>query len=402
MKTRTEMRSLKAVSLRSSADDVDLLVCSGADVAADGAPTDVDMLVEASYSGHRSDGSPSRWTVTAEDIDACVAHFKARRERHPGRLLVVDYEHQTLADGEAPAAGWISDLYAIVRDGKKVLRAKIESWTLRAAEYIKNKEYRYISPVFVQGASDKETGTVERLILINAGLTNEPLIDDLLPLVAKHLPINVPGKDTIMDGLLERLRWFLNIPVTATVEDCVTELNKLITQVQEGAGATAEVTAKDLRAFFTTAREAIVAKGELIGAIGGKPETSAAEAKVLIIAARDNAAQVATLNARVLQLETEKFESAFGAIIAKAFSEGKILPTQQNDAAWLKGQRDFATADLAKFETHWNAQPKIAPIGTVPTGGNVNTAKGITPDDVAVANVFGIKEDLLKKHNATE
>lgn len=52
--------------------------------------------------------------------------------------LVIDYEHQTLSDVQAPAGGWIKDLYK----GEDAIIAKVE-WTPKAAEYLKNKEYRY-------------------------------------------------------------------------------------------------------------------------------------------------------------------------------------------------------------------------------------------------------------------
>ena len=67
--------------------------------------------------------------------------MKAEIARH-GVDVVVDYEHQTLDGVQAPAAGWVKDLS--IQDGHIV--AKVE-WTDRAAAYLKNREYRYLSPV---------------------------------------------------------------------------------------------------------------------------------------------------------------------------------------------------------------------------------------------------------------
>ncbi|MFR3921925.1 MAG: phage protease [Dysosmobacter welbionis] len=65
--------------------------------------------------------------------------MKAEIARH-GVDVVVDYEHQTLDGVQAPAAGWVKDLS--IQDGHIV--AKVE-WTDRAAAYLKNREYRYLS-----------------------------------------------------------------------------------------------------------------------------------------------------------------------------------------------------------------------------------------------------------------
>jgi hypothetical protein len=36
-----------------------------------------------------------------------------------------------------------------------------------------------------------------------------------------------------MEELLERLRWMLNLPISATAEDIIAELNKLVAQIKE-------------------------------------------------------------------------------------------------------------------------------------------------------------------------
>ena len=71
--------------------------------------------------------------------------------------LVIDYEHQTLSDVQAPAGGWIKDLYK----GEDAIIAKVE-WTPKAAEYLKNKEYRYLSPGGI-GAKKRPKGNSNTL-----------------------------------------------------------------------------------------------------------------------------------------------------------------------------------------------------------------------------------------------
>jgi len=107
--------------------------------------------------------------VTEESIQAILSAWHQR-----GNDMVIDYEHQTVAGREAPAAGWVKSLSAET-DG---LWARVE-WTDRAREYIQQKEYRYFSPVVQLGAGR----VVEDLL--HAALTNFPAITNLPPLSAK-------------------------------------------------------------------------------------------------------------------------------------------------------------------------------------------------------------------------
>jgi len=119
--------------------------------------------------------------LSGKAAESVVADFKKR-----GSDMVIDYEHQSLTGEEAPAAGWIKELFyhppsSPLAKGEKEggVWAKVE-WTARAEEYLRNREYRYLSPVFLRDNSD---GTVQRLV--NAALTNTPAIGGMVPLVMK-------------------------------------------------------------------------------------------------------------------------------------------------------------------------------------------------------------------------
>ena len=108
--------------------------------------------------------------VTAEDVASMVeAHSKK------GLDLVVDYEHQSLSGGRAPAAGWVKKLEAR-EDG---LWARVE-WTAAARQHLQGREYRYFSPVL-----RLDPDTRRPVELLSLGLTNTPAIAGLPPLVAK-------------------------------------------------------------------------------------------------------------------------------------------------------------------------------------------------------------------------
>ena len=83
--------------------------------------------------------------VDNESFQAIRCKFTERQLQIP-----IDYEHQTLKDMQAPAAGWIKDI--ILRsDG---IYGAVD-WTERAVEYLKNKEYRYLSPVVLTQGKER-------------------------------------------------------------------------------------------------------------------------------------------------------------------------------------------------------------------------------------------------------
>ena len=63
-----------------------------------------------------------------------IAAFDAR-----GNDMVIDYEHQTLKDIEAPAAGWIKAKRISWR-GADGLWAEAVEWTSKARGFLENKE----------------------------------------------------------------------------------------------------------------------------------------------------------------------------------------------------------------------------------------------------------------------
>jgi len=363
-------------------------------------PTEIDALIEGHHGRkQRQDGKIVDVTFTASDIDAAVAHVKSRRERHPDRDFVIDFEHQTLSGNEAPAAGWYSDLYSTIRNGKKVARAIISQWTKKGAEYILNGEYRFSSPVFVQNGEDKETGLTEPLILKNIGLTNEPFIDALLPVAAKAFFNNttIKGKDTSMDETMSWLRSFLNLPLTATPQDILTELQKLAAQIQSSIGAAAATTAKDLLNYLVGVKTEIAAKASLVKEICGKDTGTIEEARATYVTSKSAMTELVAAKAQIITLTTEKQTREFDVVIAKAFGDGKILPVQKNDAAWLETQKMFAMKDMTSFTAFWDKQPKIAPTGALPQVDSAIAAKDISPEAIEIGKQMGLDRATIEK-----
>src|SRR5699024_3053703 len=105
--------------------------------------------------------------VDNESFQSIRCKFAARQLQIP-----IDYEHQTLKDMQAPAAGWIKDI-VLKSDG---IYGAVD-WTERAMEYLKNREYRYLSPVILTQGKERRV-----VALHSAALTNTPAIDAMVPI----------------------------------------------------------------------------------------------------------------------------------------------------------------------------------------------------------------------------
>ncbi|HNC97276.1 MAG TPA: phage protease, partial [Myxococcota bacterium] len=169
-------------------------------------------------------GHPSGpFAFGSKEAAEVVANFQAM-----GRDLVIDYDHQTVRaewNGQkAPAAGWI-DRLEVREDG---LYGHVRMWTPQAAEHLKAKEYRYLSPTLIWNRPDKKTGTPTGAYLHSVALTNTPFLDELPALVASDT--HSPGGSTMLTLLLASL----GLPEKATQAEAETKINALKADAQLG------------------------------------------------------------------------------------------------------------------------------------------------------------------------
>lgn len=155
--------------------------------------------------------------VDNESYQAIRSKFNERQLQIP-----VDYEHQTLKDMQAPAAGWIQDI-VLKSDG---IYGAVD-WTERAAEYLKNREYRYLSPVILTRSKDRKV-----VALHSVALTNTPAIDAMTPIVNSDKPDldDTPPEepDGGDSGTLEALIGLLQLDPTATMADVYRAVSTLL------------------------------------------------------------------------------------------------------------------------------------------------------------------------------
>src|SRR5579862_656446 len=262
-----------------------------------GAPDWIQLIPAGSFRGR--DG---RGPYLLADPAAVIAATNALRMKAG---IPIDYDHATdfgaPMGNPAPAAGWIAEF--AVRDG--AIWGRVE-WTERAAQAIRAREYRYISPVFQYAPGD---GTITRLL--RAGLTNNPN----LYLTA----ISAAGdEESEMDEFLGQLRDLLGLPADASTDDILTRLRTGL--AAEGSDAAAAHRAGS----FDPARYVDVAQFQQA---------------------------LTELNALKMERARERAEHAVDA----AIRSGKLIPAHRE---WAVA---YCAADPHGFESFAARQPVVLP-----------------------------------------
>ncbi|MGL5344843.1 MAG: phage protease [Plesiomonas sp.] len=304
------------------------------------------------------DGRPyecAAWVMTPAAAARIIETVNARATE-----LCFDYEHQTLRAAQngqpAPAAGWFSRLEWIDGDG---LYATDIRWTEPAAEMIRKKEYRYISPVFHY---KKETGEVSALI--NVAITNTPALDDLdelhvaalSRLAAMSLTPEETGVTTMDEeqiaNLLANLRWIFNLPETATADDIKAEIEKIIAAMSNNQGVAAA--SQGLSAWIsqqTAAKDQIIATCNT--QIAALSASAYDPAKYVPIEA------VTQLQAQLSQAQAGSVEQELDGLVQAALSDGRLVPAMSD---WAK---DLGRKDVGALKTYLDGVPAIAALSSL-------------------------------------
>lgn len=256
------------------------------------------------------------------------------------------------------------------------------AWTDAARGHIRADEYRYISPLFT---FDLATGAV--LELVNAALTNNPALDGLAAVAAARQSVATTPEQTqteaLMDELLKRLRFLLNLPVSASAEDVTAQLDKLKGQVTSAGEAAASV---DLLAILA-GKDAALA--DLTAQLDKPDPARFAPAEAVAALTQENAALKASLAAAQVQTGTAEL----AADIKAAVADGRVHKTLEG---WL--------TDLAATapDTARAYQDKAVPVAalttmqtttvTPPSAGTTTAA--LTAEEKEAAKLLGIPEDL--------
>lgn len=278
--------------------------------ATDGRPTDVEA-----------------WYVT--DTNGADVVALANNQRNP---LPIDYEHQiihSLKNGkEAPSAGWMEYLYF----NPQGIFADVR-WTDKAADYIKNGEYRYISAVF---AYDTD-GYVRKIF--HAALTNTPALDGMdEAMVAAS--VNLLQEDNSMDKkLLAALCTLFALKADASEADITEKVTAL-----SAAKGDSPVDLLDVYAKLAEKEQSVAALSTQVGT----PDP----AKFVPVE------QVAALQADFNALKTSVEADKKAALITAALSQGKLAPALKDWAQSLSVEALSAYLEKAPAMAALSGEPQ--------------------------------------------
>lgn len=284
------------------------------------APDEIKILPLGTVHSQKGD-----FVVDDESFNLINRHFENR-----GLDLVIDYEHQTLKDVQAPAGGWIKKLVKT----KDAIAAQVE-WTAKAKQYLENKEYKYLSPVVICRKSDGKA-----VALHSVALTNTPAIDGMFALV-NSIDISSPaGAEGGNSMELKKIVALLGLPEDATetdVEKAIQELKR-----QEKA-------------------EEVVANKTIMDLLELKADAKTEDVAAKIMELKGTADK--TKDEMILELKRRMDERDAEELVTMALKQGKISAAQKT---WAK---EYALKDAEGFQAFVAKAPAVVPIGKTGSAG---------------------------------
>lgn len=308
------------------------------------------------YGHHDTPKGP--FTLDDEGARGIVAAFEAQTND-----MVIDYEHQTIADPpvEAPAAGWIKKL---VNRGAEGIWAVIE-WTEKAKQYIANREYRYVSPVFLKRISDNRV-----IRLINVALTNQPNIDGMVPLANK---LGFEGDTNTKEATMKELWKLLGLSEDAKEEAAVAAVNKL-------------------RGDLEAKRVVVIANKGVLDALGLAESATESEIIGTIEAMKQSHTKIDDVVKELSTLKAGLTQRDADGAVEMAMKEGKITPAQKDWAL------DYAKRDLEGFRVFVSKAPVVVIEGKVVTE-HKEIGAGIDDVQAQINKMCGVDEETFRKYN---
>jgi len=298
-----------------------------------------------------------------------------------GNDMVIDYEHQTLKDVQAPAAGWIKKF---IDKGKEGLWVVVD-WTERAKEYVAKKEYRYFSPVFWV---DIQTRKVVKIV--NVALTNEPKLNNLRPIIAKMdkdinqelSNKNKNGENRKESKMFEKLKKLFGLASDAD-EDKVVEAVEAVVAKK-----------KDLEKAAEKPPEVVACK-EVMEALSLGDDADK-EAVVAAISGLGITGDIAKdLNQQVAKLQQEITEMKQEDLVKLALDNGKTSPEELD-----KWARKLAKVNPGLFKDIVLSKPRGSVIPVDRVNALEDDGKTGAADEVqlSINKMMGIDEETWKKH----
>ena len=302
--------------------------------------------VKLLYVGNFKHSLYGEFEVTEKDLQNAVNNFNnkiaVRLDESGNPELPGNYQHSSYEKNpeNSKASGWIKSLYL---KGKE-LYAKME-WTAKALEYIKNKEFKYISPEFAKNWTD-ENGKKYGFTVLGVALTNVNFLKKNMPALAfmedgenvisfelKNEMTKIPLKNNLNNNLNEKQGVFimlnemvkiLNLNEGSEDKDILEAVKKL---TEDNAAFESKV--QDLEKDINEKTENVKELTDKVTELEKEEKTDLTEINN----------QIKTLTEKNTELENRlKLEEAGKVIDGYIFNlttgKGKIFPKQKED--WIK------------------------------------------------------------------
>lgn len=345
-----------------------VFACSGEKIEISEAPEKVNILPLGNVHSQKGD-----FIVDKESFELIRSQFEGRQLD-----LVIDYEHQTLLDVQAPAAGWIKEL-SLEEDA---VVARVE-WTPKAKEYLKNKEYRYLSPVVLVRKTDKKVTAIH-----SVALTNTPAIDGMFAVV-NSLDLSGTIKGEINMDLKEIAKLF-GLPETATseeitktIEEAVKAAEQLKTLEGDLGAATSAADGKE--------KDEVVANNTILGLLNLSSDAKTEDVAASIMSLKSGDMDV---KAEILALKQQMQEKKMQNLVEMALKAGKITAGQKE---WAE---QYALKDPKGFEGFVEKAPVVVPQGKMSLADAPKTS--LEDVDTAILKNCGIDPKDVKKFLESE
>lgn len=318
------------------------------------------------------DGRPP-FEVDPESVADMVKAFGAR-----GTDLVIDYEHQSLNGGKAPAAGWIKDL-EVREDG---LWAQVE-WTGQAEEYLRRREYRYFSPVL---RLDPATRRPQELM--NMALTNVPAIQGISPLVAKW------GGETLTAGPSQAGPTPEALEVTSSQDTSGREACKEKVELAEELKARLGLAPEAPEGAVW--RQSVDLIRDLAHNLGLPDDATASQLKGGIEALKAGGVQLAAMEEELAALKARLTEETAARSVEEAMLAGKISPAQKSWAL------SYCRQDPESFRIFVEKAPRVVPVGERLNLGEESCREdqGLTPEELALCRAMNLTPEAYSQAKA--
>lgn len=303
--------------------------------------------------------------------------------------IVIDYEHQTLKDVEAPAAGWIKEF---VNNGEDGLFAKVE-WTERAKKYLKNKEYKYLSPVLLAYDQDEE-GWNRPSVLHSAALTNTPFIDGMKPIVNKFQEDDKNMKLSELIKLLSLKDDATEDQVKKRIEELIGLKDSVIKTLDLKEDISDEELAAEISKLEDNDQGEKLSK-KIANALEVKPEASESEVVATIHALKQSSKSGISVE-EFNKLKNKIAQRDRDSLVELAMKKGKITPAQKD---WAE---EYALEDPEGFKVFIDKAPVVVPVDDEDDTTIIKNGKKVNDVQAIVNKNLGVDEESFNKHNKKE